>query len=72
MLLFSGFKKFLGENPGGLFVLAFQGLLLVSVGFLIQGNSSFANTVATFAYFSLVIGVVLQLIYFVKKVKEVK
>lgn len=53
-------KRYFRENPGALFVIAFQILLLVCVGLLIVGNSVWADGLATAAYFSLVIGVVFQ------------
>jgi len=55
-------KKYLRENPGALFIIGFQILLLVCAGLLIEGNSVLADELAVAAYFSLVIGVVLQLI----------
>jgi len=66
MLFILKIKKFFRENPVALCVLGFQGLLLVSAGLLIQGNSLLADSVATYAYFSLVLGVVLQFIYLVR------
>ena len=55
-------KRYLRENPGAFFVIGFQILLLVGVSLLIVGNSVWAEGLAVVAYFSLVIGVVLQLI----------
>ena len=49
------------ENWGAPFVIGFQLLLLVCAGLLIQGDSSFADEVAVYAYYLLVIGVILQL-----------
>lgn len=54
-------KRYLRHNPGASFVIGFQLLLLVCAGLLILGNSVWADGVAVAAYFSLVIGVVLQL-----------
>lgn len=59
-------KKYLKDNPGAPFVIGFQLLLVVCAGLLIQGNSVMANEVAVYAYFSLVIGVVLQLIAYLR------
>lgn len=59
-------KRYLKDNPGAPFVIGFQLLLLICAGLLIQGNSVMANEVAGYAYFLLVIGVVLQLIAYVK------
>jgi hypothetical protein len=55
-------KAYLKDNHGASFVIGFQILLLVCAGLLILGNSVLANELAVIAYFSLVIGVVLQLV----------
>ncbi|MFQ5821149.1 MAG: hypothetical protein ACE5I5_14245 [Candidatus Heimdallarchaeota archaeon] len=59
-------KRYLRDNPGASFIIGFQILLLVCAGLLILGNSVWAEGVAVVAYFSLVIGVVLQLISFLR------
>jgi len=63
-------KRYVRENLGGPFVIGFQALLLVAAGFLVVGNSGLANDVAVYAYYLLVIGVVLQLFSFLKHGKE--
>jgi hypothetical protein len=63
-------KRYFRENPGALFVIAFQILLLVCAGLLIGGNSVWANDLSVVAYFSLVIGVVLQLVSFLRHGKK--
>jgi len=63
-------KRYFRENLGAPFVIGFQVLLLVAAGFLVLGNSALANEVAVYAYYSLVAGVVLQLISFVRQGKE--
>ena len=63
-------KRYFRENPGALFVVAFQILLFVCAGLLIGGNSFWADGLAVVAYFSLVIGVVLQLISFLRHGKQ--
>ena len=59
-------KNYFRRNPGALFIVGFQVLLLVCAGLLFSGYSSWAEGVAVVAYFSLVIGVVLQLISFLR------
>ena len=59
-------KRYFLENLGSPFIIGFQLLLLACAGLLIQGSSVMANEVAVYAYFLLVIGVVLQLIAFVR------
>ena len=63
-------KRYLRENPGASFIIGFQILLLVCAGLLILGNSVWAEGLAVVAYFSLVIGVVLQLISFMRHGEE--
>jgi hypothetical protein len=57
-------KGYFRENWGAPFVLGFMGLLLVAVCLLIVGLPWPAETVGNVAYFSLVFGVVLQLVCF--------
>ena len=59
-------KNYFRRNPVALFIIGFQILLIVCAGLLISGNSFWAEGVAVVAYFSLVIGVVLQLISFLR------
>ena len=59
-------KNYFRRNPEILFIVGFQVILLVCAGSLILGNSFCAEGVAVVAYFSLVIGVVLQLISFLR------
>jgi len=65
-------KNYFKNNPGAPFVIGFQLLLIVCAGLLIQGSSAVANDVATYAYFLLVIGVVLQFVVYLKHRNEVK
>jgi hypothetical protein len=55
-------RGYVRENWGAPFVLAFMGLLLVAVVLLILGLPWTAEVVGNYAYFSLVVGVVLQLV----------
>jgi len=64
--------RYFRENAGVPFVVGFIGLLLTCAGLLVQGNSNLANEVATYAYYSLVIGVVLQLVCFIKYKKNLE
>lgn len=59
-------KKYFKDNPGAPFIIGFQLLLVICVGLLIQGSLAMANEVATYAYFLLVVGVVLQFIAYVR------
>jgi len=56
--------KYLRQNLGVLFIIVFQILLLSCAFLLIRGYSDLANGVAIYAYYFLVIGVVLQLVSF--------
>jgi heme/copper-type cytochrome/quinol oxidase subunit 4 len=59
-------KNYFRRNPETLFIVVFQVLLLICAVLLISGNSFWAEGAAVVAYFSLVIGVVLQLISFLR------
>ena len=54
------------ENWGAPFVLAFIALLISSAVYLSIGNSSIANNIAVYAFYALVLGVVLQIASYVK------
>lgn len=68
--LLPSLKRYFRENLGTPFATGFQVLLLVCAGLLIQGDPGLANEVAVYAYYLLVVGVVLQLISFVARPKE--
>jgi len=53
------------RNPGALFIIVFDVLILACAFLLIQGNPLVDN-VAVFAYCFLVVGVVLQAVAFLK------
>ena len=58
--------EYLRLNVGVLFIIIFQTLLLFSATCLILGYSSLANEMAIYAYYSLMVGVILQLVPFVR------
>jgi hypothetical protein len=59
-------KHYLRENWGAPFVLAFIALLVASAVLLSYGRSSTANNIAVYAFYALVLGVVLQIASYVK------
>jgi hypothetical protein len=63
-------RKYFKENPGAPFILAFMVTLMLSAVLLIVGNDVYANVAATCGYFSLVIGVILQLVSFIRSSKR--
>ena len=63
-------KRYFKKNPGAPFIIGFQLLLMGCAGLLIQEKSAIAEEVAIYAYFSLVAGVVLQLIAYVRHRNE--
>jgi hypothetical protein len=63
-------KAYVKENWGAPFILAFIALLVVAAVSLVVGSSSLADDVAVYAYFSLVVGVVLQLVCYLKYGKK--
>ncbi len=61
----SGLKNmptFLIENPGTPFIAAFVFLLLASAVYFSAGNQNLANVLSEYAYYAILIGVVLQAI----------
>jgi len=58
--------QFLRGNPGAILIVGFQVLLLACAGLLIAGLLGLAEGVAVVAYFLLVVGVVVQLVVFVR------
>lgn len=58
--------RFLKENPSAWFILAFQVLLAACAVMLVFGLGAMAEGVAVVAYFALVIGVILQLVRFLR------
>ena len=59
-------KGYVKENWGSPFIAGFMFLLIGAAVSLSAGLSSFANTIAVYAFYALVGGVVLQLICFLK------
>lgn len=66
LMFFVRAKRFLRENPGAVFVLGFQVLLVMCAVLLVSGLSFLAEGLAVAAYFLLMIGVVLQLVSFLR------
>ena len=58
--------RYFRENFGAPYIIGFQALLLVYVGLLTQGSSASVNGVAVYAYYMLAVGVVLQLVSFLR------
>lgn len=59
-------KGYVRENLGAPFILTFMALLIVVAVSLVVGLASLANDVAIWSYCSLVAGVILQLVCFLK------
>ena len=59
-------KEYVKENLGAPFIVGFMLLLIVAAVSLSAGWSSLADTVAIYAFYALVVGVVLQLVCFLK------
>jgi len=58
------------ENPGAPFIIVFLALLVICAFILASGGEPGANALAVYAYYSLVAGVVLQLVAYVKTGKK--
>jgi len=63
-------KRYFRENLGAPFIIGFQVFLLVTAGLLAVENAVLASEVALYAYYLLVIGVVLQLFSFLRREKD--
>jgi hypothetical protein len=63
-------KGYVRENWGAPFILAFMALLIVVSVSLVEGLASLANDVAIWSYCSLVVGVILQFVCFLKYGKK--
>lgn len=63
-------KGYVRENWGAPFILTFMALLIVAAVSLVVGLASLANDVAIWSYCSLVVGVILQLVCFLKYGRE--
>ena len=59
-------KGYVKENWGAPFIVGFMALLMVAAVSLVAGLAVLADKVAVYAYYALVVGVVLQLVCFLK------
>jgi len=59
-------KRHVEKNWGSPFIVVFMLLLLSAAVSLSEGLSSLADGIAVYAYYALIVGVVLQLVCFVK------
>lgn len=59
-------KGYVEENWGAPFIVAFMLLLMVAAASLSMSLSSLADAVAVYAFYALVVGVVLQVVCFLK------
>lgn len=63
-------KYYVTENWGSPFIVAFMLLLLSSAISLSLDSSNLANSTSVYAFYALVVGVILQLVCFLKYRKE--
>jgi hypothetical protein len=59
-------RGYVRENWGAPFVVGFMALLMVAAVFLLMDFAVLANEVSVYAYYVLVVGVILQLVCFLK------
>jgi hypothetical protein len=59
-------KVYIRENWGAPFIVGFMALLMVTTVSMLMGLVVLADEVAVYAYYALVVGVVLQLVCFLK------
>ena len=62
---------YMKANWGAPFIIAFMILLSTAAAYLAMGMESSANDIAVYAYYCLVIGVILQLVSYVREGKDV-
>ena len=62
--------EYFKTNWGAPFIIAFQALLISAAGYLAIGAEAIANELAVYAYYSLVAGVILQLVSYFKYEKR--
>ncbi len=60
-------KKYFKSNYGAPFVIAFMVLLITAAIYLAMDNKDIADQLAVYAYYMLVIGVIGQIVAFVRK-----
>ena len=60
------FRDYFRENWGAPFIIGFMLLLMIAAAALVVSLEFLANEVAIYAFYALVVGVVLQLICFLK------
>jgi heme/copper-type cytochrome/quinol oxidase subunit 4 len=63
-------KGYVRENWGAPFIGGFMVLLISTAALMVTSSGSLANELAIYAYFALVVGVVLQLVCFLKYNKK--
>jgi hypothetical protein len=63
-------KVYVKENWGSPFIMGFMLLLIVAAAALSAGLSSFADNIAVYAYYGLIVGVILQLVSFLRYRKK--
>ena len=63
-------KGYVRENWGAPFISGFMVLLIATAALMVTSSESLANELAIYAYFALVVGVVLQLVCFLKYNKK--
>lgn len=60
-------RKYFRDNLGSPFIIIFQMLLLYCASLLIIGNSKFADEISIYAFYFLTIGVILQMISYLRQ-----
>ncbi|MEM3871154.1 MAG: hypothetical protein QXE05_01120 [Nitrososphaeria archaeon] len=58
--------KYIKMNWGALFIISFMVLLSMAAIYLSLGNESYANDIAVYAYYMLILGIILQIVSYIK------
>jgi hypothetical protein len=65
-----GLQSYFRRNPGTLFIVAFQVLLISAALLFVFGNSPAANLITIYAFSALVIGVLIQMSLVIRESKQ--
>ena len=63
-------KSYFKSNPGTPSILAFMLLLVSAAALLVEGNTNEANSIADYAFYALVLGIVIQIGVVVKESRK--
>jgi hypothetical protein len=63
-------KSYFKENPGTPFILGFIILLVSAAVLLVAGKSDEANATAVYAFYSIVLGIIIQVVFIIREERK--